>query len=202
MQDTALWKDINGSLSSTLAEIEKHYDNIRDLASSTAAIGSNLALRQVKAELAVTFPVMILPIPDNPNFFGREDTLQLMHEHLDPAHRKVRLSCFTLYGMGGIGKTQVAVSYAYRYCQNVNNRSYDAAFWIASETKAGMQQSFLSIALTLKLSGINERSDPPVVLSAVHSWLKHTGESWISVGFKSSLLIVTHNARQEMASDL
>ncbi|CAM1505658.1 Fc.00g112950.m01.CDS01 [Cosmosporella sp. VM-42] len=181
MQDTALWKDINGSLSSTLAEIEKHYDNIRDLASSTATLSNNLALRQTKAEPAVIFPVMVLPIPDNPKFFGREDTLQLMHEHLDPAQRKVRLSCFTLYGMGGIGKTQVAASYSYKHCQNDDDRSYDAVFWIASETTAGMHQSFSSIALTLKLSGIDERSDPSAVLRAVHSWLKHTDKRWLLI---------------------
>jgi uncharacterized protein DUF4062 len=50
--------------------------------------------------------------PPNPNFTGREDELERLHEWL-AGHRAVTVHA--LYGMGGIGKTQIATEYAHRY---------------------------------------------------------------------------------------
>ncbi|KPM45954.1 hypothetical protein AK830_g652 [Neonectria ditissima] len=179
--DAVPWNHIDGFLNSTIMDIQKHYESIRDLADSNITMANNMSFHQATLGSTMDFPVLLLPIPHNPDFFGREETIQRMHDHLDPSKRKLRLSCFTIYGMGGIGKTQVAASYAYRYCQNVEERSYDAVFWVASETKAAMRQSFSSIALALNLPGVTEKSDPSSVLPAVHIWLKQTDKRWLLI---------------------
>lgn len=172
----SIWKDITGSLNQTLVEIKTSYDAMRELADYHQSFRMD-KLGQTLPESTVVFPVFLLPIPENPHFFGREDTLKRMHDHLDPATRGRKLRCFTVYGLGGIGKTQVAVAYAYEYGQGNDSRSYDAVFWIASEDKAAMRRSFSNIALGLKLPGISESSTPQTISDTVRNWLKQTGKS-------------------------
>ncbi len=50
-----------------------------------------------------------MPYQRNPFFTGREEVLHQLHEHLTLA------TTAALVGLGGIGKTQIAVEYAYRH---------------------------------------------------------------------------------------
>ena len=63
----------------------------------------------------------------NPDFTGREDLLGDLSEAL---HTKSKASVLpqTLHGLGGVGKTQLAVEYVYR---NVDR--YDLVWWISAE---------------------------------------------------------------------
>jgi hypothetical protein len=49
------------------------------------------------------------------NFHGRDQMLIDLHTALIPADGKVGIKTQGMYGTGGIGKTQLAVEYAYRY---------------------------------------------------------------------------------------
>jgi WD40 repeat protein len=55
-----------------------------------------------------------VPFPRNADFFGRDEDLERLHASL-AAQRPVGIRPSGLTGMGGIGKTQLAVEYAYRY---------------------------------------------------------------------------------------
>jgi hypothetical protein len=76
----------------------------------------NAALRVFAEELAgerapAPFHVPFLP---NPAFVGREDDLEILHALLQKG-AAVGVRPAALTGMGGIGKTQLAVEYVYRY---------------------------------------------------------------------------------------
>ena len=75
-------------------------------------------------------PVGVMPrlwnIPArNLTFTGREDLLAAVRERLQAGHAAVVQA---LYGMGGVGKTQLAAEYAHRF-----GGSYDLAWWINAE---------------------------------------------------------------------
>ncbi|MBN1139102.1 MAG: hypothetical protein JXM73_21155 [Anaerolineae bacterium] len=58
-----------------------------------------------------------VPFPRNQDFVGREADLQQLHALLLAGDSPVGVQPAGLTGMGGIGKTQLAVEYAYRYRQ-------------------------------------------------------------------------------------
>ena len=113
-----------------------------------------------------------IPIPRNNAFFGREETLGRMYAHLRPQDGKVdsRLKTCILYGMGGIGKTQIAVEYCYRYMHD-----YDCIFWVRASTAVNLANSYNSILERLRLhDGITDAVEE---IRMVNQWLSSTGKA-------------------------
>src|SRR6266702_1630957 len=71
-----------------------------------------------------------VPHNQNPFFTGHEEIFPSLWERLAPG-RGTRAIAITqaLSGLGGIGKTQVAVEYAYRYANK-----YDAVLWLPADS--------------------------------------------------------------------
>jgi len=69
---------------------------------------------------------------------AREDKLRDIHEALrgDGSCRTV-----VLHGLGGIGKTQLAITYAKRHKDN-----YSAIFWLNIKDEDSLKQSFANVA--------------------------------------------------------
>lgn len=78
----------------------------------------------------------------NNDFHGREDCLQHMDEHLNPRYVATgsRLQFYVLYGLGGIGKTQIAVEYIYQY-----KNQYENVFWVRASSEQELADSYSSI---------------------------------------------------------
>jgi tetratricopeptide (TPR) repeat protein len=74
----------------------------------------------------------------NPVFTGRTDLLAEMRTALLDGERAV---VHALYGMGGVGKTQLAVEYAHRFAS-----SYDLVWWIAAEQVELIGAQFAALA--------------------------------------------------------
>jgi tetratricopeptide (TPR) repeat protein len=80
--------------------------------------------------------------PRNIHFVGRSDLLQSLRAQLDDS--ATALLPHTLQGMGGVGKTQIAVEYAYRYASD-----YDLVWWVRAETPAQVRQDLSRLAVQL-----------------------------------------------------
>ncbi|MBL7491382.1 tetratricopeptide repeat protein, partial [Frankia sp. AgB1.9] len=72
-----------------------------------------------------------MPWPRNPNFVGRASELAALRHRLAYGSGAVPVLPQALHGMGGVGKTQLVVEYAYRY-----GRSYDVVWWVDAEQPA------------------------------------------------------------------
>ena len=116
-----------------------------------------------------------VPYGRNLLFTGREDILAHLHDTLLNGEQPVALAQpQAISGLGGIGKTQTAVEYAYRY-----RDSYGAIFWVRADSSDLLSSDFLAIAALLKLPQRNEQ-DQNVVIKAVINWLD-THERWLLV---------------------
>ncbi|MBV9227931.1 MAG: DUF2225 domain-containing protein [Chloroflexi bacterium] len=119
----------------------------------------------LEASLTALSPSFVVPLLRNPFFTGREQILQTLHTQLATDERAGGLShACALSGLGGMGKTQVALEYAYRYAL-----CYSAVFWLTAETVESLVSSFVRIAERLGLSGRDDQEQQMV--AAVQHWL-------------------------------
>ncbi|TGJ83408.1 hypothetical protein E0Z10_g5367 [Xylaria hypoxylon] len=88
-----------------------------------------------------------IPFDRNFRFQGREAVLDDLHKVLRPNDGVVgksgQKSC-VIHGIGGVGKTQVALEYTYRYRED-----YSRIFWVRAETGVELSTSFASFARSL-----------------------------------------------------
>jgi transcriptional regulator with XRE-family HTH domain/tetratricopeptide (TPR) repeat protein len=113
-----------------------------------------------------------VPIRRNSFFTGREALLQELHAALQPDGPAPRVQALT--GLAGIGKTQAALEYAYRFAN-----SYRAVVWVSADTPAGAVAGFGELATILALPVRSGRHFKHA-LAAVREWLRqHSG--WLVI---------------------
>ena len=109
-----------------------------------------------------------VPQERNRFFTGRESILDALHSALLVDHRAA------LSGFGGIGKTQIAIEYAYRY-----GAEYEVVLWARAASVQTLTADFIAIAslpglLTVKLE------DQNLIIAAVKRWLESNG-GWLLI---------------------
>src|SRR6185437_5741022 len=132
------------------------------------------ARRLLEASLTALAPPWTVPLHRNRCFIGRETLLQRLHAQLTPTPTAALPQAAALSGLGGIGKTQLALEYAYRY-----GLEYTAVFWLAAETAESLMASAQQIAEQVQLPA-KQRDDQLQMVAAVQRWLAaHTG--WLVI---------------------
>ncbi len=123
-----------------------------------------------------TLPVLWnVPYNRNPLFTGREDILTQVYLALTSADQPLALTQpQAISGLGGIGKTQTAVEYAYRYRDR-----YEAVFWARADSPELLSSDYLLLAALLNLPQRNEQ-DQTLVVKAVLRWFD-THEGWLLI---------------------
>jgi len=115
-----------------------------------------------------------IPYRRNPFFTGREQILQQLHGAFKSRQATAFTYSYALTGLGGLGKTQIALEYSYQY-----GHEYTTIFWIAAETKETLFASFASIADLLNLSEKRMPNHSQAVIT-VHNWL-NTHRNWLLI---------------------
>ncbi|WP_244295354.1 FxSxx-COOH system tetratricopeptide repeat protein [Micromonospora orduensis] len=100
--------------------------------------------------------------PRNPGFAGREGELGRLREQLRAGGAAV---VHALHGMGGIGKTQLATEYAYRYAAD-----YDVVWWISAEQAGLIGEQYSALGASLGL--VASDADSVTAAHAVKSHLR------------------------------
>ena len=146
-----------------------------------------------------------LPRPRNHNFTGRNTILKQIHERLTNVGGETG-EILTLHGTGGLGKTQIALEYAY-----LNASQYSSIVWIDAQSQSTTTTSVTSfvqrlldhyanssecpipdypqIAQSLGLRGLVDRNGlldregrPPRIIDAAKRWLEQQGNNqWLMI---------------------
>ncbi len=116
--------------------------------------------------------VWTIPYPRNPFFTGREAVLTSVHDTLQAG--KTTALAQAISGLGGIGKTQTAVEYAYRY-----RSEYRFVLWAKADTPETLNADLLTIATRLNLQE-KDAQDQALVVAAVKRWLSEQRD-WLLI---------------------
>lgn len=112
-----------------------------------------------------------LPHERNHFFTGRVKVLsRLRHALMSPLtqHRAV------ISGLGGIGKTETAIEYAYRY-----REEYKEVLWVVAASSESLVSGFVDISALLELRECNAQ-DHKLAIAAVKRWLERNS-GWLLV---------------------
>ncbi len=132
------------------------------------------ARQLLEASLTAPKPLWGVPFPRNHLFTGREHLLETMHSSLSVKQGVVSAPFYVLQGLGGIGKTQTALEYAYRHALE-----YRAVCWVEAENLEQALLSFRRIAELLRLAE-QETTEAQQVLEAVQYWFS-THDQWLLI---------------------
>jgi tetratricopeptide (TPR) repeat protein/DNA-binding CsgD family transcriptional regulator len=115
-----------------------------------------------------------LPYPHNPFFLGREEVLARLRRQFQAGQTMAISPPQAICGLGGVGKTQVALEYAHRY-----GRDYQAVFWVRADSRDTLVTAYLEIASVVHLPERNEQ-DQRVAIAAVKEWLSQHN-NWLLI---------------------
>jgi hypothetical protein len=118
----------------------------------------------------VNLPCTVLPDIRTARFFDRADVIEKMEESFAKLNFTARFASLALHGLGGVGKSTVALRYAETLLQR---GAIDALFWVRSEKLVDISQSFTDIALRLKLPGARQGDHEENHALVLH-WLQQT----------------------------
>ena len=131
-------------------------------------------------------PPWNVPHLRNLYFTGRESMLTNLHEALNGRGTGSLIRNVAISGLGGIGKTQCAVEYAYRY-----GFEYRAVLWVQADSYKSLVSDFVKLAALLDLPEKDE-PDSTQATHAVKLWLQ-THSHWLLILDNADDLEILHD---------
>lgn len=134
------------------------------------------SLKETKLEDQVKLPCHMIPFGLNPRFFSRDHEVDMVRKTLDPVQGYEKLQVMSIHGLGGVGKSQIALHYA-----NTSMKTYDVIAWIPSETQVKMTQALSKLAKKLGLPKGDDSEDDYQASLKVKDWLNESGRSFLLI---------------------
>ncbi|TVY37960.1 Kinesin light chain, partial [Lachnellula subtilissima] len=121
--------------------------------------------------------LFIVPSLRVSHFVERKGPLEDIERHLNLEGERSVPSVFVLQGMGGCGKSQLALEFCHRAKEN---HSHSAIFWIDATSPASTSQSFSSMAKEMSKSAFDP-ADNEANLQFVRTKLSSWPQGWLLV---------------------
>jgi tetratricopeptide (TPR) repeat protein len=113
-----------------------------------------------------------VPFNRNPHFTGRDSYMEALNTTLHSGKYTALTQAIT--GLGGIGKTQIAIEYSYRFASE-----YDIVWWIRAEDRTTLLTDFLNLGNRLPIDQY-ESSEQKLKISLIRRWLE-THSNWLLI---------------------
>ncbi|KAH6989346.1 hypothetical protein BKA56DRAFT_513553 [Ilyonectria sp. MPI-CAGE-AT-0026] len=117
-------------------------------------------------------PCFIMPFEQDTHFVNRPEIMQWVKEQYEGHHSRM-----ALVGMGGFGKSQIAIQFAH---QTYSESPETSVFWVHASSKPRFQEAYRLIAERLQIPG---RNKPQVnEMALVRDWLQREEVgSWLMI---------------------
>lgn len=183
------------ALVSRIERISKSTERLPDPSQLQKILAMSGLSLQPEVKEQANLPCVMFPPFRISRFFDRSEVVLQIDHFLEKQKKEDSFQSLALWGLGGVGKSSVALRYAET---KFHDGELDAMFWIRSEKDVNIRQSFTDIAMRLKLPDANPADhDENKIL--VLNWLQHTSELFV-VYFSFCLLMIA--IRVPMASCL
>ncbi|WP_344444300.1 NB-ARC domain-containing protein, partial [Kitasatospora nipponensis] len=104
----------------------------------------NLPAEALNAARDVQAPARLSNLPPYPLCLGRQDALTRIRDTLTRENGTAITQASAVHGLGGIGKTTLALAYAHRH-----RMDYSLVWWITADSPTVIEQSLADLALKL-----------------------------------------------------
>ncbi|KAJ4310486.1 hypothetical protein N0V84_010942 [Fusarium piperis] len=172
-----------------IKELSQGFEDEVQLSAREATVAGVRKLLDNKSSMpSPTSPKTTVTLPRNDKFFGQVSRLKELHaavgpQAAQPANSQVQdgqlpsrqRSC-CLHGIGGSGKTSMALEYIYRH-QNFFNHF----FWVNSEHAAELAASYALIAKEVLPECSHKSMDQEKLIRHAKHWLSSTTDSWLLI---------------------
>lgn len=184
------WDNVLKQFSKNLQDFGSRIAHLRQLVKAhqitEMSLKQNEVLESLRAhnlgphpsQQAANLPYYQLPFGQNPNFFGRTRILDQIREALGSSDSNRSIRSIALWGIGGIGKSQVALQYA---SQQVLEKC-PLVLWIPAQTSTDMSRALVTAASQVHPPGYEESMTAEQMRFLMWNWLQTTG------AFPASLL--------------
>ncbi|OTA54149.1 hypothetical protein K449DRAFT_439560 [Hypoxylon sp. EC38] len=156
----------------------KRLKNHADLAASLRAQEQRELFERLQQGMSVDeakcLPCHLLPAMKNSVFHGRESELRQIELKMVHQSSKNQTASLAIYGLGGVGKTQIALHYAWKHVAH-----FDAVLWFHADSESSLRSSFSDAAVRLQLH--NDRGDHSNNRTRVLLWLQKTVTKWLVI---------------------
>ncbi len=115
-----------------------------------------------------------VPFRRNPFFTGRDSIFSQIESLLSAGKTAALSQPPAISGLGGIGKTQTAVEYAYR-----SREAYQFVLWVQANTSEALRSNFVALAGLLSLPE-KDAQEEQIVVQALKRWLE-THAGWLLI---------------------
>ena len=191
------WRRGRKALVSVLqdVEIEKIQKTLHDRLQVLIFHHTTSLQNPVKAmfQAEFTLPFSLEGIPVVKEFVGRDEELAALKDGLMPIQetKKPRRRIIIVHGLGGMGKTQLAVEYSRRWHEH-----YSAVCWLDGRTEQSLRSSLNSLAGRIPPEGLAHRPGHSQNLEdGVDLALK-----WLSQSLNSNWLLIYDNIDRDLDS--
>ncbi|EGE08736.1 hypothetical protein TEQG_07694 [Trichophyton equinum CBS 127.97] len=159
--------------------VDKNIDRIR----TPGGPGTPVAAREIDCvqmtqtvESIMSFPCHMVPYHRNSQFAGRSTELKTLEIGLDPGVTKGYLKAIAICGMGGIGKTQLALEYVYH-----TKSLYYVVIWVSASSERDFVGSLKSFVNISGLQTIEGEDHLDKLSQRVKNWLSATRKKFLLV---------------------
>ena len=145
-------------------------------------------------EFRVQFHLTGLPVSGS--FVDRDTEMERIEHSLLPSGRQDGRKIHVLHGLGGIGKTQLAIAYARKH-QEV----YSAILWINGNSKDTVLQSLSAFATYARIDGVQQSTVDPTRHSEETAEKADAVLRWLALERNRQWLVVFDNVDRDYRAE-